>query len=100
MDKWKALAVSREEFKALTAGKKGWAGLDLGKTTDLTADAFVCWLDDGRLAVSAHGYMPEDRATQHEHSDRVPYKFWAKEGWCTLTEGAVTDYFYIKNLHE
>ena len=41
--------------------------------------------------------MPEERATQHEHSDRVPYKYWAKEGWCTLTEGSVTDYFYIKN---
>jgi phage terminase large subunit-like protein len=101
MDKWKSLAVSREEFLKLTKGIAGWEGLDLSKTTDLTADAFVCWLDDGRLAVSSHGYMPQERATQHEHSDRVPYKHWAKEDWCTLTEGAVTDYRYIKaHLHD
>lgn len=100
LDKWKQLAVSRETFLELTKNKAGWVGLDLSKTTDLTADAFVTWLDDGCLAVTAHGYMPEDRAKQHEHSDRVPYKQWAKEGWCTLTEGSVTDYRYIKNrLH-
>jgi phage terminase large subunit-like protein len=96
MDKWKSLAVSREKFAELMKGKGVYYGLDLSKTTDLTADAQVFWLDDGRLAVSAHGFMPEERATQHEHSDRVPYKHWAQEGWCTLTEGAVTDYNYIK----
>jgi phage terminase large subunit-like protein len=96
MDKWKSLAVSREKFAELMKGKDVYYGLDLSKTTDLTADAQVFWLDDGRLAVSAHGFMPEERATQHEHSDRVPYKHWAQEGWCTLTEGAVTDYNYIK----
>lgn len=96
MDKWKSLAVSREEFAELMKGKDVYYGLDLSKTTDLTADAQVFWLGDGRLAVSAHGFMPEERATQHEHSDRVPYKHWAQEGWCTLTEGAVTDYNYIK----
>ena len=103
MDKWKSLAVSKEEFLDLTKSKAGWNGLDMSKTTDLTADAFVCWLDDGRLAVDAHGFMPEERATQHEHSDRIPYRYWAKEeeGWCTLTDGAVTDYNYIKtHIHD
>ncbi len=101
MDKWKELAVPREEFLKLTKGKEGWEGLDLSKATDLTADAFVCWIDDGRLAVSAYGFMPKERATQHEHSDRVPYKYWAEQGWCKLTEGAVTDYNYIKtHIHD
>lgn len=101
MDKWKALAVPKEEFMRLTQGRRGYVGIDLSKNTDLTADAFVCWLDDGRLAVNAHGYMPEERATQHEHSDRVPYRYWAKEGWCTITPGAVTDYNYIMtHLHD
>ncbi len=97
MDKWKALAVSREEFARLTRGLEGWNGMDLSKTTDLTADAFAAWLPDGRLAVSAHGFMPKERAIQHEHSDRVPYKYWADDGWCTLTDGAVTDYRFIKS---
>lgn len=101
MDKWKALAVPRKEFLALIKGLSGWAGGDLSKRIDLTADAHVFWLNDGRLAVTAYGFMPEETATKHEHTDRVPYKHWAKEGWCALTPGAVTDYRYIaKHLDE
>ena len=97
MDKWKALAVPRKEFLELIRGREGWAGIDMSKRIDLTADAHVFWLDDGRLAVTAHGFMPEETATKHEHTDRVPYKHWAREGWCTLTPGAVTDYKFIAN---
>ena len=101
MDKWKSLAVSREEFAELIRNSEGWYGDDLSKTTDLTADAYVCWLEDGRLAVTAHGFIPEERAIQHEHSDRVPYKHWAKEGWCTLTPGATVDYNYVEtHMHD
>jgi phage terminase large subunit-like protein len=98
MDKWKALAVSRKEFLAMVRGLECFNGLDLSKTTDLTADGFVFPLEDGRYAVTAHGFMPQERAAQHEHSDRIPYRAWAEEGWCTLTEGAVTDYRYIKSF--
>ena len=101
MDKWKELGVSRQEFLELVKGLDTWVGLDMSKSTDLTADGNVFRLPDGRFAVCAHGYMPEERAQQHEHSDRVPYKQWAKDGWCTLTEGAVTDYRYMKtHIHD
>lgn len=101
MDKWKALAVPRGEFMELVRGRDCFLGLDLAKTTDLTASGYVFQLEDGRWAVTAHGYMPLERATQHEHSDRVPYKAWAQGGWCTLTDGAVTDYRYIlTQLHD
>lgn len=101
MDKWKALAISREEFLKLVHGRECWVGLDLSKRTDLTGDGFVFRLDDGRFAVCAHGFIPEESATRHEHTDRVPYRHWAKEGWCSLTEGSVTDYNYIKShIHD
>lgn len=113
MDKWKALAVPRGEFLKLVKGRECYSGLDLSKATDLTADGFVFRLNgecpantkNGVIyplyAVSAHGFMPEERARQHEHSDRVPYKAWAEAGWCTITEGAVTDYSYIKtHIHD
>ncbi|MDB5053138.1 MAG: putative terminase large subunit [Bacilli bacterium] len=96
MDKWKALAVPRNEFLELVKGLRCHAGIDLAKTTDLTADGFVFKLDDGRFAVSAHGFMPEETATKHEHTDRVPYRAWADDNWCTLTTGSVTDYLAIK----
>jgi phage terminase large subunit-like protein len=97
MDKWKALAVSRDAFLALVRGFETWNGLDLSKTTDLTGSGFVFRLPDGRYAVTAHGFMPEETATKHEHSDRVPYRQWAEDGWCTLTPGSVVDYSFIKS---
>ncbi|WP_379142345.1 terminase large subunit [Paenibacillus sp. sgz500992] len=97
MDKWKALAVSRSVFLDLVRGYATRNGLDLSKTTDLTGSGFVFRLEDGRYAVTAHGFMPEETATKHEHSDRVPYRQWAAEGWCTLTPGSVVDYSFIKS---
>ncbi|GAF06810.1 terminase large subunit [Paenibacillus pini] len=97
MDKWKALAMSRDAFSDLVKGFVSWNGLDLSKTTDLTGSGFVFRLPDGKYAVTAHGFMPEETATKHEHSDRVPYRQWAKDGWCTLTPGNVVDYSYIKS---
>lgn len=95
MDKWKALAIPRKEFLMLIKGRSGYVGGDLSKRIDLTADAHVFPLDDGRYAVTAHGFMPEESASKHEHSDRIPYRHWASEGWCTITPGAVTDYKFI-----
>lgn len=109
MDKWKALAITPEAFLGLVKGRDTFCGLDLSKRVDLTADGFTFKLDgktpvevNGKeiyplYAVTAHGFMPEETATKHEHSDRVPYRDWAKKGWCTLTEGSVTDYRYIKS---
>lgn len=91
MDKWKSLAISRKEFLELVKGRECYNGEDLSKCIDLTAAGFVFRLDDGRYAVCAHGFIPEDSVKKHEHTDRVPYKTWAEQGWCTLTPGAVTD---------
>lgn len=96
MDKWKALGISRDAFLSLVKGLKTWNGLDLSKTTDLTASGYVFRLPDGRFAVTAHGFIPSEAVSRHEHSDRVPYRQWTEAGWCTATEGAVTDYRYIK----
>jgi phage terminase large subunit-like protein len=96
MDKWKALAIPREDFLALVRGLPCWKGLDLSKTTDLTADGTVFHLEDGRFAVTAHGYIPEDAVKKHEHGDRIPYTEYIEGGWCTKTDGAVVDYRKIK----
>lgn len=102
MDKWKALAVSRKEFLELVKGRECYNGEDLSKCIDLTASGFVFRLDDGRYAVSAHGFIPEDTVTKHEHTDRIPYQYWADNGnWCSITPGAVTDDREIKSyIHD
>lgn len=95
MEKWNSLTVSREEYEKAIKGRTQYTGADLSKKIDLTATGSVIPLDDGRYAVDAHGYMPEEGVTNHEHSDRVPYKAWIKAGWVTQTPGNVTDYHAI-----
>jgi phage terminase large subunit-like protein len=90
--KWEQLAVPREKFLELTKGLLCVVGGDLSKKIDLTALAYVFALKDGRVGISAHGFMPEAGVKKHEKTDRIPYRDWAKAGWLTITEGDVTDY--------
>lgn len=83
--------VSRESFAALTDGRECWGGFDLGKRIDLSGAAAVWLLEDGRVAVKMHGFMPAEGADRHERTDRVPYRAWAEGGYVTLTPGAVTE---------
>lgn len=93
----KKAQVSPAAFAALTDGLECWCGFDLGKRVDLTGVAAVFLLPDGRVAIRAHGFMPENQAQRHERSDRVPYIHWARDGYCTLTPGDVTDNSYVDN---
>ncbi len=93
----RAAQASREAFAALTDGLPCWCGFDLGKRIDLSGVGAVFLLPDGRVAVKGHGLMPENRAAQHERTDRLPYIDWAKGGYCTLTPGDVTDNSYVDN---
>lgn len=89
--------VPPAEFAALTDGLRSNCGFDLGKRIDLSGSAAVFELPDGRIAAKVHGFMPENGATRHEHTDRVPYRDWARAGYCTLTPGDVTDNSYVEN---
>lgn len=97
MELAKQAQISREAFAELTDGLECWCGFDLGKRIDLSGSGAVFLLDDGRVAVKGHGFMPENRAWYHEHTDRVPYISWAAGGFCTLTPGDVTDNSYVEN---
>lgn len=100
MELARAAMIPSEAFAALTDGLECWAGFDLGKRIDLSGAGAVFLLPDGRVAVKAQGFLPENAATRHEHSDRVPYTAWAKDGYCTLTPGDVTDNSYVANWIE
>ena len=91
MDKWDACAVSRERFAELTKGMLALVGVDLSKTLDLTACAFLFALDEERVALTAHGFLPEDAVKRHEKTDKIPYRFYADENWMSLTPGDFVD---------
>ncbi len=95
--KWDDLALPRDTFAELVKGQLCLVGVDLSKKIDLTADAFLFALPDGRVAITAHGFLPEEGVKHHEKTDRIPYRDWAREGWLTITEGDVTDYARIQD---
>ena len=87
--------ISPADFAKLTEGAEIFAGFDLGKRIDLSGVAAATKLPDGRVAIKVHGFMPQNQAERHEHTDRVPYLSWAERGCCTLTPGDVTDNHYV-----
>lgn len=96
MDKLKALQIPRSEFRRLVKDHPAYVGLDMSKSIDLTATAHVFRLQSGehgkaKYAITAHGFIPEQRVLEHEKSDRITYRAWGEKGCCTLTSGSVTD---------
>ena len=76
-----------------------YCGLDLSSTQDTTAFVAV-WpgVDadgnhDGTYDVMAHLFIPEAKAD----SDEAPYRQWAKDGFCTISEGDIVDYDVVRN---
>ena len=71
--------VPREQFAELTDGQHCHCGFDLGKRIDLSGTGAVFPLPDGRYGIKAHGFLPENAATRHEHTDG-PYIAWPGAG--------------------
>ncbi|BAU28968.1 phage terminase large subunit-like protein [Aneurinibacillus soli] len=92
MNKWNE--CGKEPMPDLQ-GREGYGGIDLSKTIDLTSVSFEFPLDDGRIAVLSHSFMPEDTIAAKRQTDKVPYDLWVKQGWITATPGAVVDYKFI-----
>lgn len=96
LKEWAAAAVKPDEFAAMTKDKLCLVGVDLSKRIDLTGIGYVFELEDGRIAVSAHGFMPDETVAKHIQTDKKEYREWIRDGWMTSTPGAVTDYRMIK----
>ncbi|MED4586663.1 terminase large subunit [Brevibacillus choshinensis] len=93
MDKWKDCGVA---ILPELSGRECYAGIDLSKKIDLTSISFEFPLDDGKVAVLSHSFIPEDTLVAKRQTDKVPYDLWEKQGWLTVTPGAVVDYQFIK----
>lgn len=96
MPKWKSLKVSRDELYELIHGRQAIAGYDLSKRIDLTAATIVVPLDEKRVAIVSHGFIPDEAVTRHESTDRIAYREYAGRGYCSITDGAVVDYDEMK----
>lgn len=79
-------------------GRRCFVGLDLSSGGDLTSLALLFPLDDGKIYIWSHSYIPAKRLEEHIITDTAPYDVWAKSGLLTPSEavgGLKNDYLQI-----
>ena len=70
-------------------GRPCWAGLDLSSTQDLSA--LILFFPDDGGAILPFFWVPRDRLDEREHTDRVPYRTWFKQGLIDAPQGRAID---------
>jgi phage terminase large subunit-like protein len=91
MEHWRRCRQEVEDAELV--GLPCYAGLDLGKSDDLSAFVRLWVLPDGRRVVKAHCWMPE--AAKAKYPNR-PYRVWEASGWLTVTEGERCDFDLVE----
>lgn len=71
-----------------------WGGLDLSKTTDLTALVLLS-LRGGVWQVHPIFWVPAEGIEDKSRCDRVPYDLWAKAGLVRTTPGRAVEYKFV-----
>lgn len=71
-----------------------YIGLDLSRTTDLTACVLVAQLE-GAWHVRPIFWIPGDEIGERAKRDRVPYDVWARAGVLRLAGGKAVSYEYV-----
>lgn len=77
------------------AGCECYAGLDLSKTTDLSALVLV-FSDGEEYTILPYFWCPEDCAKDRDTRNRMNYMQWGREGYIELTPGNTIDYRFIR----
>ena len=72
------------------------SGLDLSRTTDLTAAVVVIEKDE-RLNVFAHFWLPAEKLEEATARDGLPYAQYVKRGWLSLSGDNFVDYHDCEN---
>lgn len=96
--KWAACGYDGDFIKLIAEKTSGvtWVGMDLSVREDLTSIDFEFVGDDEKYYIISHSFTPEDTFAAKIKKDNVPYDLWAKQGYITVTPGAVVDFRYVK----
>ena len=99
---WVGLNVvaRRQAVRDWLRGKKCYGGLDLSKSTDLTAFVLLFPPQPGLETWVAlfWAWRPEDGVVEAEQRDHVPYRDWARAGFLELCEGDIVDYSRVEEV--
>lgn len=78
--------ISFDELK----GRSCTIGYDLSETEDFTAAVATFALDDGRIAVLTHSWIPKHKVEMS--NERIPYREWEEAGLLTVQDKPYIDY--------
>ena len=99
---WAGLSAParRQAVRDWLRGKKCYGGLDLSKSTDLTAFVLLFPPQPGLETWVAlfWAWRPEDGVEEAEQRDHVPYRDWARAGFLELCEGDIVDYSRVEEV--
>lgn len=71
-------------------GQSCIGGFDLSQTEDFTAACLEFLLDDGRVFVHTHSFVP--RRKVELDNEKLPFREWEEEGLLTICQGDYVDY--------
>ena len=91
LDMLVASQVPEEEFLKLIKDRACICGIDASKVIDLTAEAFIFNLPEGKIGIYAHGFMPSESVYNHLKTDKLPYDAYEREGYLSYIEGTYID---------
>jgi phage terminase large subunit-like protein len=83
---WDACSVSVEPSSL--EGRKGYGGLDLSTTTDISAFVLIFPPEEHEepWRIICRFWMPRDNVRRRVDHDRVPYDAWIRQGWIEATD--------------
>ncbi|QRF66371.1 terminase large subunit [Ponticoccus alexandrii] len=91
-DVWDKGAADEPFDPASLYGRKAWVGLDLSRTTDLTAISVAVPVD-GKIYLLAYSFLPEGSKgfIQRAQSEKREYVAWRDDGWIEVHKGGAID---------
>lgn len=81
-----------EQAQPSLKGQRCFGGLDLSKTTDMTALVLDFPLPNGKHVWVPHVWVPEEGLRERGLRDRAPYEQWVEQGFLRTSPGNVIDY--------
>ncbi|GHD59476.1 terminase large subunit [Jeongeupia chitinilytica] len=96
LDDWDACGEPFDETDF--HGRYCYGGLDVSKTTDLTAWVLVFppQAGDPNWTILPRFFVPEDQLERREQKDRVDYRTWAQQDHLQTTPGRIVDQEQIR----
>lgn len=97
LEKWNDCGASEDNPLPDIKNREVYIGIDLSAEHDLTSVSFLIPVENEKMVVLSHSFLPEDTLQKKMKTDKVDYALWVKQGWISATPGGVVDYRFVRN---